>query len=100
MITASHNPYYYNGIKIIDSNGRKSNKELESRIENIYYNIDKYNCSSGMGTNKSDDKLYLEYVDYLVSLCSKKVAGLRVVIDCANGSAIKTAELIFRENWL
>lgn len=97
MITASHNPYYYNGIKIIDSNGRKSNKELESRIENIYYNIDKYNCSSGMGTYKSDDKLYLEYVDYLVSLCSKKVAGLRVVIDCANGSAIKTAELIFEK---
>lgn len=98
MISASHNPASFNGIKIFSSDGFKLPDALEEQIETlIIYN----NLSSSVVT---DDKIgtvtYSEtavddYVAHLRSTMSSKLSGLKIAVDCANGSASKTARHLF-----
>lgn len=96
MISASHNPCEYNGIKIFGSDGFKLSDELEERIEELILDSD----TEALVVNKKGTLKYLfdevdEYADYIVDCCDASLEGLRVGIDCANGSASATAERIF-----
>lgn len=94
MISASHNPYYDNGIKVFNSEGEK----LEAEIENLIEDYIDGKCeeiplmkNDKIGIYASTNGLIDEYIDFLVSKSSPLVARLRVLIDCSNGSASKIA---------
>lgn len=96
MISASHNPWEYNGIKIFGGDGFKLSDELEEKIESIILDSDEdFSPAEIRGSLKELDCGIEEYVDYLVGSCTCSLEGLRVGIDCANGSASATAEKIF-----
>ncbi len=96
MISASHNPYEYNGIKIFGADGFKLNDELESKIEELILDNDElFHREDPMGSLQYDLSAIDEYVDYIVGSCSCRLEGLRIGIDCANGSASATAKEIF-----
>lgn len=96
MVSASHNPSEYNGIKIFDRNGYKLPDALEDEIETIYNNIDNYkNYDGKLGRIITGYNPIEDYVEHLVSTCSTKLDGLKIGVDCANGSASTTAELLF-----
>lgn len=98
MISASHNPCEYNGIKIFSSDGYKLPDALEERIEAIV--IDK--CVSvpapiadGLGTVRYATTAVEDYVEHVKSSTDTRLDGLRIGIDCANGSASVTAKKVF-----
>ena len=94
MISASHNSYEYNGIKIFGSDGFKLTDEEEEEIEELIFTE---------GTPNNDCKISLtsapllknEYADYLKGYIKYDLSGIRAVVDCANGSAYSTAKEIF-----
>ena len=98
MISASHNPCEYNGIKIFDSNGYKLPDEMEEEIESLVLD-DLSPIPTPIGGDvgsifKRED--YLEdYIKHLLSTVNVDFSGLKIAIDCANGSAFYTAEKIF-----
>ena len=98
MISASHNPYYDNGIKVINSEGKKLEAEVEEQIERyidgeipelplaLRENIGKTTDYS-LGRNR--------YVGYLISVATRSFEGKRVGLDCSNGSASAIAKNVF-----
>ena len=96
MISASHNPWEYNGIKIFGADGFKLNDELENKIEELILDNDElFHRVKPMGHWSLLDSAIDEYAQYLTGSCRVRLDGLRVGIDCANGSASATAEKIF-----
>lgn len=89
MISASHNPYQYNGIKIFGSDGFKLSDALEDEIEGC---IGKTATSETAGRITKFDGALDEYHNYLVSSFGISLSGIKVAVDCANGSASVTAE--------
>ena len=95
VISASHNPVIYNGIKVFNSDGYKLDDKLEDKIEEYLLNDFKLNDKENeVGTLTSKD-LKKDYVDYLLSTITNKNIPFKVVIDTANGASYKTAEMIF-----
>lgn len=101
VVSASHNPYEYNGIKLFGPDGYKLPDETEDEIEKELEAIlaGRSKVSSGRGNiGKVVD--YSEgqavYEDFLVSACRKGLKGLKVVLDCANGAAFSIAPRAFR----
>lgn len=97
MITASHNPYYDNGIKIFNANGHKLTDEEELEIESIYFE-NGFNGSELLGRAKRIEDVsgrYIEYIKHAVGNTSLK--GMTIVVDCANGASYKTAPTVFCE---
>lgn len=99
MISASHNPYEYNGIKFFDENGMKLCDELEDKIENLYFNggdFVKYN-SSYVGNINSSTIMVDDYEKFLLSfLDGVSLEGFKIAIDCANGAACFIGEEVFK----
>jgi len=97
MISASHNPYYDNGIKIFKKNGEKLLDEEEKNIEK---NFDKINLTPKFSETKLSYKSF-DYKYYKNSIVKKfkkiNLSGIKVLIDCANGSVYKIAPMFFRE---
>ena len=103
MISASHNPYYDNGIKLFDSNGVKFPDHIEEEIESI---IDGDLFSNLPIENKigrawrSDNYIYQQrYIEYVKATFPKKMdlKGIKIVVDCANGASYKVAPTVFWE---
>ncbi|MDD5948520.1 MAG: phosphoglucosamine mutase [Lachnospiraceae bacterium] len=100
MISASHNPYYDNGIKIIDADGHKIPAQLEEEIEQY---IDAPNDDLPLVTKNAIGKTIdfsigrAHYLRHLQSLPSHSWEGLRVGIDCANGAASSLAKPLFTQ---
>jgi phosphoglucosamine mutase len=93
MISASHNPYYDNGIKFFGANGMKLSDDLENAIEKEINNTIK-KITTRIGVAKNSGELVDNYIDYLVSLgCD--LNGAKIGLDCANGSAYEIAPKIF-----
>ncbi len=95
MISASHNPYYDNGIKLFGPDGYKLSDEIEQNIEAM---IDTgvqmaLADSEGLGRAKRIDGVHDRYIEFAKRTLPKSMslAGLRVVVDCANGAAYKVA---------
>lgn len=94
MISASHNPYYDNGIKVFDKNGSKLSASIEDEIERY---IDKemsvdFVCDGKIGQAYDYSEGLDYYLNWMASLFDFDCQRKRVVIDCANGSAVATAE--------
>lgn len=104
MISASHNPYYDNGIKLFNSKGRKFPDEIEEKIESIIDNenlLNNYKSESGIGRAwRSDNYIYQQrYIEFIKQTFPKNLSlnGLKVVIDCANGASYKIAPTVLWE---
>ena len=98
-ISASHNPYEHNGIKLFGGNGFKLSDALEERVEQLI-DDDSGVCrkiGSNLGRITSDHGYWIDkYVKSIVSAAEGHYNG-RIAIDCANGAASETARTLFRE---
>ena len=97
MISASHNPPEFNGIKIFDNKGKKISKDLENRIQNIISRT-----SDDLLNNKKDISLKINnnlldsYIDGLIkSMNGENLAGMKIILDTCYGSATTCAEYVF-----
>lgn len=95
MISASHNPAKYNGIKLFNNKGYKLADEIEEKIEHYILAEELPECMS-IGSYERNEDLKNEYVDFLDSLASD-YNGIKLVVDCANGSASATAPALFKK---
>ena len=99
VISASHNPYTDNGIKIFDSTGFKLPDETEVEIENMVLGGERIIPPPLTGKAKRIEDAVGRYIVFLKNTFPKDLTldGLRVVVDCANGAAYKVAPIIFQE---
>lgn len=100
MISASHNPFEFNGIKIFSGTGFKLPDSLEEEIEAIVLdNVKPYAIADDdkLGKVTVADNAVNEYVDHVVSTVPQKPEGLKVAFDCSNGSSSRTAKAIFEK---
>jgi len=102
VISASHNPYHYNGIKIFDRSGFKLPDSVEHQIEKLMTSeeLDKFRpIHDSIGRAVRIDDAIGRYIVYIKSTFPQDMTldGFRVVIDCANGAAYKVAPIIFQE---
>lgn len=97
MLTASHNPSQYNGIKLWNKNGMAYTSSQESEIEDIYNNKTYKSVDwDKIGSLSFNDEIKSQYIDDLVDLVDIK-PGLKVVIDCASGAGSEISPLVFRK---
>lgn len=101
MISASHNSFSDNGIKIFDGNGYKLPDSVELELEEMVLNsnlIPKPNGSE-LGNAKRLDEVFGRYIVQVKSAFPNDydLEGMRIVLDCANGAGYKVAPMIFRE---
>ena len=99
MISASHNPCEYNGIKIFRSNGYKLPDEMEEKIEAII--LDEImppplKVGGAVGSVTSGRNALKDYIHHIEHTAAAHFYGMRIAIDCANGSASETANELFR----
>ena len=97
MLTASHNPSQYNGIKLWNKNGMAYSASQESEIERIYNNKEYISVSwDKIGSLSYNEEIKGQYIDDLVNAVDIK-PGLKVVIDCASGAGSEISPLVFRK---
>lgn len=98
MISASHNPASFNGIKIFSSDGFKLPDALEEQIETliIYNNLGaSVVTDEKIGTVSYSDTAIDDYITHIRSTINSKFDGLKIAVDCANGSSSVTAAKLF-----
>lgn len=98
MISASHNPFYDNGIKIINGKGHKMEAEVEEKIEAyIDGEIDELPLAKKEEIGRTVDYAAgrNRYIGYLISLATRSFEGMRVGLDCSNGSAFSIAKSVY-----
>lgn len=96
VISASHNPVEYNGIKFFNSEGYKLRDELENMIEEIVLSDrDDLPKPTGefIGTKSVAEEALDDYIDFLTASGKVKFNGIKVAIDCANGASYKAAPI-------
>ena len=98
MISASHNPYYDNGIKLLNRNGQKMEAVVEEKIEKYidgeieelpFANREEIGCATDFSVGRN------RYIGYLISLPTRSFKNKRVGLDCSNGSASAIAKSVF-----
>jgi phosphoglucosamine mutase len=103
MISASHNPYYDNGIKFFDGAGNKLNREKEEEIEAIFEDEDAIAkaqvVDKSIGKSKRIDDVIGRYIVHIKNSFPQALtlAGKRVVIDCANGAGYIVGPTVLQE---
>ena len=98
MISASHNPFRDNGIKVVTGAGTKMNADVEADIEEYMYGDEELPLATGDRIGEVfdyQDGLEI-YYSYLCGLFPEDLSQFRILLDCANGSATVTAEKVFR----
>lgn len=96
VISASHNPPEYNGIKVFGSDGYKLLEDDEAAIEECFTKGN-YIAHPNLGKYKRIEYGSDIYVDYLRKTCPEGLSGLKVVLDCCNGAAYEVAPQVFKE---
>lgn len=100
VISASHNPYEFNGIKFFNAQGYKLSDEIEDRIEELI------NCETcqiplptgdGIGRRRYAENALRDYVEFLKGTVNCNLNGLKIAIDCADGASYQSAPLLFKE---
>ena len=98
MISASHNPFYDNGIKLINRNGQKMEAVVEEKIEKYidgeieeipFAKREEIGCATDYSVGRN------RYIGYLISLPTRSFKNKRVGLDCSNGSASAIAKSVF-----
>ncbi len=98
MLTASHNPYADNGIKIFGPDGYKLNDALEEEVEKIILGDQPSPTGVRLGKAFRIDDATGRYIEFAKSsIGSKNLSGLKVVVDCAHGAGYFVGPLIFEE---
>lgn len=102
VISASHNPYYDNGIKIFSSEGFKLPDAWEAEIETLVAQnnySDWLPADDEIGRNTKIHDADGRYIEFLKATFPRKLSmkGIKVALDCANGAAYKVAPLVFKE---
>lgn len=103
VISASHNPYEYNGIKIFAATGYKLPDDIESQIERLVASGDVERLPrppvSEIGRAKRIDDAQGRYIVYLKNTFPRELTldGLKLVVDCAHGAAYRVAPAVFEE---
>jgi phosphoglucosamine mutase len=97
VVSASHNPYEDNGIKIFSGRGQKLDEDFERRIEAVVADTS-WAVPSTAPVLQREPELRSHYVDHLLKIVSRvdRLAGSRIVIDCANGATTTIAPDVFR----
>lgn len=98
MISASHNPCEYNGIKIFQFNGYKLPDELENEIEQIILDeVDRPPVAIGgeVGRILRSKNAVNDYIEHLLSATNMSFKGYKIALDCANGSSSVSAKEVF-----
>src|SRR6202008_3611280 len=106
VISASHNPYHDNGVKLISSSGMKFPDAVEHEIEHLILSFNDSSPASGAAGAEpvtkvhpdGEEKLHQDYLGGLraAALPGAKFAGMKIVLDCANGAASELAPQLFR----
>jgi phosphoglucosamine mutase len=101
MISASHNPFYDNGIKLFDSNGFKLPDEVELKLEDMVLNPELMDTKldGSLGNAQRLKEVFGRYIVHCKSALDLKfdMAGMKVVLDCANGAGYKITPIMFQE---
>ena len=100
VISASHNPVEFNGIKFFDGNGYKLPDSLEDEIEAlIRNNMDgvKFPIGSGVGKIKYRTDAREEYINHAIQSIPVDLSGLKIVVDCAEGASFYTSVEALKE---
>ena len=97
MISASHNPYQDNGIKIFGPDGFKLTDDQELEIEYLIDNTDKIKNASfeKIGKLYSGNELTQKYIQHIKQSISGDLSGIKIALDCANGATTGVAPFIF-----
>ena len=99
VISASHNPYEYNGIKVFNAQGYKLSDAMEERVEQLILNHAEMPVKSdgelGRCRNGAQE-MHADYIDHLIATIGCDLSDLRVLVDCANGAAAATAPDLFQ----
>ena len=98
MISASHNPFEYNGIKIFKSDGYKLPDEVEEKIEGIILDdtsVIPQAVGADIGRLSRSESAVSDYTEYLKTTIDCNLEGMNIAIDCANGSSFVTAPPLF-----
>lgn len=100
MISASHNPLEFNGIKFFNAEGYKLRDDLEDEIENIIVSRpDSIPLPVGeeIGTWQNDHSLIQSYINFVCDTIPGDLKGIKVLVDCANGAASEVAPLALKQ---
>lgn len=95
IISASHNPSEYNGIKLIDENGSKLQDEIEIEIE---ANIENISLPSSHTSHKESEEGFKVYFEFLNQILDFDLTNFDLLIDSANGSAYKIIDELLKDN--
>lgn len=98
MISASHNPCEYNGIKIFQADGYKLPDALEARIEAIILDetsLPPLKIGGAVGRITTSEMPIFDYMEHITGAVEETFEGMKIAIDCANGSASVTAPELF-----
>lgn len=98
MISASHNPFEFNGIKIFSSEGYKLPDDLENRIEEIVLDhVTPYETESNENIGKVTvmENAADDYIEHVAKAVDCDLSGMEIALDCSNGSSSFTAEKLF-----
>jgi phosphoglucosamine mutase len=100
VISASHNPFEYNGIKFFDSKGYKLSDELEDRIEALLNSPENKVLNpigADIGKKIEIDNAVHTYVDFLKKTIDTNLRGLKIAVDCANGASYIAAPSVLAD---
>lgn len=100
VISASHNSFEYNGIKIFGGNGQKLPDLLEERIESIVLDEETdlpSPCGNDVGRISFAENAVKDYIDHVKSTVMNSLEGLNIALDCANGASSETAKKLFTD---
>ncbi len=98
VISASHNPYYDNGIKFFNQNGQKLNDQQELAIEALLDQPMQMVESAHLGKAKRLDDVAGRYIEFCKRAANRQLlAGKKIVLDCANGASYHIAPQVFEE---
>lgn len=95
VISASHNPYEFNGIKFFNGQGFKLPDAVEEEIEDIILNKREVQFMEGGSCSQLENPAQL-YLDHIIKSISNDLSDLKIVMDCANGSAYSIAPDFFK----
>ncbi|MCQ2547377.1 MAG: phosphoglucosamine mutase [Clostridia bacterium] len=98
VISASHNSYEFNGIKLFNNEGFKLDDSIQDEIEDIIINKTESELACNENIGRVFDKInegHDLYIDFLLSTIDVKLEGIKVVLDCANGAAYSVAPKVY-----
>ena len=99
VISASHNPYAYNGIKVFNGQGYKLSDEMEEQVERLILDHVRLQPAADSTVGRRHHGMHAlqsAYIRHLLGSIDCDLTGLRVLVDCANGAASATAPDLFR----